>query len=56
MSNAYTQNQSVNNGIFTLFTYGIIILVLIHISNGACGSELIEALCYKLEGCGFNSR
>jgi hypothetical protein len=27
-----------------------------HCSYGACGSVVVKALCYKPEGCGFDSR
>jgi hypothetical protein len=38
VSNTYMQNQSITNGTFTIFTCSVIILLFIHISNGACSS------------------
>jgi hypothetical protein len=46
----------INYGRLDKTCFQIIIVIIIIIIIGARGSVVVKALCYKLEGCGFDTQ
>jgi hypothetical protein len=58
----FFNNEYIFNSIFQTLDFAQICKHLFHILeknkllDGACSSLVVKAVCYKLEGCGFNTR